>query len=61
MAVKVLKGRRAAASSAREAKVLPLVPHRQLAWTLAVVTNTAKGLARVSWAHALGKQVSKGA
>lgn len=60
MAVKVLKGRRAAASSGREAKVLPLAPHSHLAWTLAVVTHAAKGLARVSWAHAFGREVSKG-
>ncbi|XP_050735809.1 uncharacterized protein LOC127008168 isoform X2 [Eriocheir sinensis] len=56
VAVKVLKGRRAAASSGREAKVLPLAQHTHIAWTLAVVTQAAKGLARVSWAHAFEKE-----
>lgn len=60
MAVKVLKGQRAAASSRREAKVLPLAPHAHLAWTLAVVTHAAKGFAKVSWSHVFGREVSRG-
>lgn len=59
MAVKVLKGRRAAATSTKEAKVLSLSPHAHLAWTLAVVTHAAKGLARVSWAHLFGREVTR--
>ncbi|KAK8401186.1 hypothetical protein O3P69_002744 [Scylla paramamosain] len=56
VAVKVLRGRRAAATSTREAKVLSLAPHAHLAWTLAVVTHVVKGHARVSWARMFGRE-----
>ncbi|XP_045122799.1 uncharacterized protein LOC123511199 isoform X1 [Portunus trituberculatus] len=56
VAVKVLRGRRAAATFTREAKVLSLAPHAHLAWTLAVVTQLAEGRARVSWARMFGKE-----
>lgn len=59
MAVKVLRGRRAAATSIREAKMLSLAPHAHLAWTLAVVTHVASERVRVSWARMFGREVRK--
>ncbi|XP_042892630.1 serine/threonine-protein kinase RIM15-like [Penaeus japonicus] len=51
VAVKVLKGRRAAASATQEANLLPLRPHAHITSTYAVVTPTeTAGLASITWA-----------